>query len=127
MEHRKNARYDIWLPVRIDSLKEGVCVSHNASKNGMMVVTASKLPIGSEVTLAFKLPPDNDVEHEVQGKVVRVSENAQDPQGLWPYALAVEFEEVIPELESLLQVTDSPAKSTPPSAPTSDPDTKRSG
>lgn len=117
VERRANARYDIWLPVRIDSLREGVAVSHNASKTGMMVVTATQLPIGAEVTLSFRMPPDGDTEHEIRGTVVRTLVNDKDPDGLWPHALAIEFDDPIPELESLLQVIDSPAKSWPPPKP----------
>ncbi len=117
MERRTNARYDIWLPVRIDSLEEAVAVSHNASKTGMMVVTATKLPVGAEVVLSFRMPPDGQEEHEIRGTVVRVLVNEKDPHGLWPHALGIEFDDPIPELETLLQITDSPAKSWPPPKP----------
>jgi hypothetical protein len=43
MERRTEHRYEVWLPVKVDSLKEGIAVTHNASQGGMLMVTASKL------------------------------------------------------------------------------------
>jgi hypothetical protein len=109
VERRSADRYRVWLPVAIPALREGLAVTHDASKRGMLVVTASTLDVGAPVRLSFKMPPDDPNEHELTGRVVRVEPNSADPDGLWPHRLAVEFDHPVPELESLLQLMESPA------------------
>ena len=115
MERRANARYDIWLPLEIDVLREGIAVSHDASKNGMLIVTASQPDVGTKVVITFRLPPGETSSRSVKATVVRVGPNEKDPNGIWPHAVAVQFEAPVPELETLLQLTETPArKSQPP-------------
>ena len=98
MSRRTNERFQVWLPVKVDALKEGLAVTHDASSRGVLMVTASKLEPGSTVEIAVKLPEDPELRH-VTGRVVRVEENPEDPHGLWPHRLAVEFDEPQPDLE----------------------------
>lgn len=107
MERRIEHRYEVWLPVKVDSLKEGIAVTHNASQGGMLMVTASKLDPGSEVHITLRKPDSQEV-HELAGRVVRVEENSDDPHGLWPHRMAVEFDKPVPELEWLLVGLKSP-------------------
>jgi hypothetical protein len=68
---------------------------------------SAKVEAGSVVTVRFRLPPALDRERMVQGRVVRIEDNVDDPEGLWPYRIAVAFEDVdlelIPVLEAAAQ------------------------
>ncbi|MCB9578494.1 MAG: PilZ domain-containing protein [Polyangiaceae bacterium] len=86
----------------MDELQEGVAVSHDASDRGMMLVTASRLEIGAEVTIVLTVPPEGGEERRVHGHVVRVEPNLEDPQGMWPHRMAVEFDHKVPEVERVL-------------------------
>lgn len=98
---RRTQRFVVWLPVRVEELAEGMAVSHNVSGQGLLMVTASVLEVGSPVTITFAIPPD-DAQKTAHGRVVRVEPNRDDPEGLWRHRLAVEFDEPVPELEAVL-------------------------
>lgn len=98
MSRRDNSRYEVWIPVKIDALREGIAVTHDASSRGVLMLTASTLTEGSPVEISLKLP-DEPVPRRVTGRVVRVEANAADPRGLWPHRMAVEFDEEVPDLE----------------------------
>jgi len=100
---RRAQRYMVWLPVRIEELPEGMAVTHNASGLGLLLVTASALDVGAPVSISIQVPPDGQSEKQVQGRVVRVEPNDEDPDGMWPHRLAVEFDHPVPELEEVLQ------------------------
>ena len=100
---RRAQRYTVWLPVRVAELAEGMAVSHNASSRGILLVTAQTLDVGSLVTIRVGLPPDGSEERQVQGRVVRVEDNSDDPDGLWPHRLAIEFDDVVPELDAVFR------------------------
>jgi hypothetical protein len=98
MTRRTNSRFEVWLPVKVDALREGIAITHDASSTGALMLTASTLDEGAPIEVAIKLPGE-DVPKRVTGRVVRVEENADDPHGLWPHRMAIEFDEAIPELE----------------------------
>lgn len=100
---RRAPRYTVWLPVRVAELAEGMAVSHNASSRGMLLVTADKVDVGSPVTISVGLPPDGSEQREVLGRVVRVEENTDDPDGIWPHRLAIEFDDVVAELDAVFR------------------------
>ena len=98
MSRRETDRYQVWIPVKVDALKEGLAITHDASSRGVLMLTASTLTEGSPVEIALKFP-DDPVPRRVTGRVVRVEPNAADPHGLWPHRMAVEFDEPMPDLE----------------------------
>ena len=103
VERRSDTRYALWLPVRVDALKEGVAVSHNVSRRGLLMVTASTVEVGASITVTFRIPPDAPEERTVLGRVIRVERNEVDPLGLWPHRMAIQFDDAVPELEPLLE------------------------
>jgi len=119
MERRSDERYALWLPVRVEALKEGMAVSHNISRRGLLMVTASTVEVGALISVTFRIPPDAPEERTVVGHVIRVERNEADPMGLWPHRMAVRFDEPVPELVPLLEEADSPASRPPPSKPPS--------
>lgn len=86
------------MPVKVDALREGIAATHDASSRGVLMVTASTLEPGAHVEIAIKLPEQAEF-RKISGRVVRVEDNPEDPHGLWPHRLAVEFDQPEPELE----------------------------
>jgi hypothetical protein len=101
MTRRTNERFEVWVPVKVDALREGIAVTHDASSRGVLMLTASTLDAGSPVEIALKLP-DDPVPHRVSGRVVRIEENPEDPHGLWPHRMAIAFDEPQPDLEWIM-------------------------
>ncbi len=100
---RRFQRYTIWLPVQVAQLEEGVAVGHDVSARGLLMVSASKLEVGAELTVKVQLPPDSSEEREIRGRVVRVEKNQEDPDGMWPHRIALEFEDTDEEMERALK------------------------
>jgi hypothetical protein len=102
VERREHDRFPLWFPVQVTSetVTEGMAVSHDTSLTGMLINVATQLAVGTEVTLAFRVPPDHPSEHRVKGKILRVTPNTDDPYGLWPQRMAVEFDEPQPGIEA---------------------------
>ncbi|MCA9593248.1 MAG: PilZ domain-containing protein [Myxococcales bacterium] len=98
MTRRTNERYQVWLPVKVDSLREGIAITHDASASGALVMTASTVDEGATIELAVRMP-DSEVPKRITGRVVRVESNPDDPNGLWPHRMAIAFDEPVPELE----------------------------
>src|SRR5262245_66480116 len=93
----------VWVPIRIEELPEGIAVTHNASGRGLLMVTASAVDVGSTVSITLQVPPDGQAQTSVHGRVVRVEPNSDDPDGMWPHRLAVEFDHPVPEIEEVLK------------------------
>lgn len=104
-ERRHHRRFRLWLPARIKGGAEDsqLAIGHDMSQVGALLVTSEALSIGDRVRVFVRLPPDSTQEIEIRARVVRCEPNPQDPQGLWPVAVAVEFEDPVPELENLLR------------------------
>ena len=100
-ERRTEHRYEVWLPVKTDALREGLAVTHNVSEGGALVVTASTLEPGSPVSLTLRMPGGKG-QKTLRGTVQRVETNEEDPHGLWPHRMAIAFDERQPDLESML-------------------------
>ncbi len=83
--------------------EEGLAISFDASECGLLIGSAIHVEEGDTLSVTFRAPPDYAKEGRVvEGKVVRVAPNEDDPGGLWPRRLAVEFEEPIADLESVI-------------------------
>jgi len=102
MERREHRRRRFWLPVEVDGLDGGFAVSHDASEHGLLLVCSSTLDVGASIRITLRLPPGGPKRSAVSARVVRVAPNDEDPQGIWPYKMAVRFDEALPELEQFL-------------------------
>jgi hypothetical protein len=83
----------------------GLAISYDASSRGLLIASAASLEPGDTITVTFSVPPSAGDERTVTGKVVRVSPNDADPEGMWPNRLAVEFDEPVPGLDKVLKAT----------------------
>jgi hypothetical protein len=111
---RRSPRFDFWLPVEVDELPAKLAVCHNASVNGLLLVTGSRLEPDSSVTIHIRFPPEAPEELVLAGRVARVEINHDDPEGLWPHRLAIELARPAPEIEPLLRQLERPPSSLPP-------------
>lgn len=104
MQRRAHNRYELWFPVELRGEQvEGMAVNHNVSAGGMLIALSAKLEEGAEIQVSFRMPPNLDRPFVVPGKITRVEKNRADPDGVWPYRVAVAFDEVDPELVPHLQ------------------------
>jgi hypothetical protein len=102
VERRRGQRYEGWLPVKINGSEQALAVSHNASSTGLLLVTAVRLTAGEQIDLQVQLPyVDEPI--DVKATIVRAGSNENDPRGLWPFTIAVEFERAVPEIEAAVR------------------------
>jgi hypothetical protein len=106
-DRRVKDRYSIWFPLKVESpsLTDGVAVSRNISETGVLMLSATKLDPGSVVNVTFKVEKAG-TERTAQAKIVRMEKNTGDQTGLWPWRVAVEFIEPVPELEPMLHTAE---------------------
>lgn len=114
-ERRGGPRFEVWFPVQVepagtDGSGPRITVSRDVSPRGILLSAASELTPGAKVFVTFRVLPDEKTERRVEGTVVRVEPNREDPDGLWPVRLAVEFDERIPELERQLKYAETMRK-----------------
>lgn len=99
MQRRKHNRYELWFPVELrGECVQGAAVNHNISAGGMLIALSAQLQEGEPINVTFRMPPDLQQEVVVPGRIARVEHNRADPDGMWPYRIAVAFDEVDPEL-----------------------------
>src|SRR5262245_23179479 len=100
-DERRNAkRHVLWIPVQLASGTDVqmLAVSRNISWSGVLVIAGASLEIGQKVQLTLQIP-GTEGERKLDGEIVRVESNEEDPEGLWRYRLAVKFDDAVPELE----------------------------
>lgn len=103
-DRRNHPRFRLWLPARLEAGGDvRLAVGHDMSQGGSLLVTSRALDVGARVKLVFTIPPNEGTELALEGEVLRCESNAQDPDGLWPYQIALAFERMAPELENLLR------------------------
>jgi hypothetical protein len=107
-DRRQHERIEIWFPVRmvVGSSTEALGVAHDASRAAVRVSAARQLTPGERVQVTLSLVPATDdgamQERVVDGTILRLEPNSDDPEGLWPYRITICFDQPIPELEPLL-------------------------
>lgn len=79
-----------------------MAMTHNIGAGGMLMVLGSDLTVGERVRVTVRIPP-SDSERQLQGTVLRIEPNAEDPEGAWPMRVAVAFEDIDPDLAAILE------------------------
>jgi hypothetical protein len=103
VERRTLTRYQVWFPVQLTTSAGGTfAITHNVGAGGVLLASPAQLEPGERVTVSFAVPPKG-VAYELEGRVVRLEANPEDPEGAWPNRIAVQFDDVQEELEPLLQ------------------------
>lgn len=107
MQRRQHGRYRVWFPVQLSSgAIDGMAVNQNMSAGGMLIALSARLEVDAEVVVRFHVPPEG-LEQVVEGRITRIEQNADDPDGIWPYRVAVAFDSVdealVPYLERAVE------------------------
>jgi hypothetical protein len=103
VERRERTRYQIWFPVQVAAGElGGIAMTHNVAAGGMLLASSADLSPGQRLKVVFALPNDH-TQRELEGCVVRVEKNSDDPEGMWPNRIAIAFDQVSEELEPLLR------------------------
>jgi hypothetical protein len=82
---------------------DGIAVNRDISAGGMLIALSARLELGAAVEVRFSVPTANDGERVLRGKVVRIEDNTEDPDGMWPYRMAVAFDDTDPDLIPVLE------------------------
>ena len=107
-DKRTYPRFSLWFPVVVEGSASPVwAICHDASSGGILISGAGAVEVGAEVTIAFRVAPD-DEERVARGRVVRIEERGDNPREVWSHRIAVEFLEPQLELQSLFQTRSSP-------------------
>jgi hypothetical protein len=106
VDRREHARTRVWFPVELSRAvggKEILTVCHDVSQTGILVSSPRLVEPGTDLKLTLRIPPGDPLERAARGHVVRSGANEDDPEGLWRYRIAIEFDEPIAELDGLLE------------------------
>ena len=105
MQRRQHARDHIWFPVQLDAgeLSGAFALNHNIGVGGMLLALSAELKVGEEATITFRLPPDGKEEQRMRGTILRLEKNPEDPDGVWPYRIAIVFDAISEQLIPLLE------------------------
>lgn len=111
-ERRAAKRYVLWIPVQVENGPDVrmLAVSRNISWSGALMIAGASLEIGEKVSLTLQMPGSAD-ERKLDGEIVRVEENEEDPDGLWRYRIAVRFEEPVADLEPAFEQLEAKSRS----------------
>lgn len=77
-------------------------MAKDVSSRGILLAARRQLELGSEVHVSLHLDPEAGAPRLMHGRVVRQEPNANDPGGLWPYKVAIEFDQADPDLLRVL-------------------------
>ena len=94
-------RHQAFFPAEVDT-GNGVkrtAMIRDLSVTGVLMMTIAKVNIGDDVTLQLYLTGDPNKAREVKGRVVRDERRSFETSDMWPYAVAVQFDEPFPEGE----------------------------
>lgn len=98
-DNRRSRRVKTWFPVRMRTAgTRNTAVAQDVSEQGILIAARKRLELGSIVHVSLHLDADCKTPRLIHGKVVRQEPNRNDPGGLWPYKVAIEFSEPDPSL-----------------------------
>jgi hypothetical protein len=100
-ERRGHPRYPMWFPVQVDGEDLGVAVgvTKDASAKGLLIDTNAEFAIGAPVMLTFRV----STHHAPQLIEATIVRSLRNKGGVWPYRVAVEFDDPLPHLEPSLR------------------------
>jgi hypothetical protein len=140
VQRRAYERRRIWLALRLEGPdhQPALAVSRDASKAGLLVLSARSYEVGTSVRAIVRIPPEGDMEgttghrpkddgrsipsaevpkassakklgeRTLHATVVRCEPNDDDPEGAWPSRIALRFDEPDDELEAWLRDLEPP-------------------
>lgn len=100
-DRRIALRHQAFFPAEVDvgtGVKRTAMV-RDLSVTGVLMLTVARVNIGDDIILHLYLTGDPNKPREVKGRVVRDERRSIDVSDMWPYAVAVQFDEPFPENE----------------------------
>lgn len=100
-DRRIALRHQAFFPAEVDvgtGVKRAAMI-RDLSVTGVLMMTVARVNIGDDVLLHLYLTGDPNKPREVKGRVVRDEKRSVEVSDMWPYAVAVQFDEPFPESE----------------------------
>lgn len=100
-DRRIALRHQAFFPAEVavgTGVKRAAMV-RDLSVTGVLMLTVARVNIGDDIVLHLYLTGDPNKAREVKGRVVRDERRSVEMSDMWPYAVAVQFDEPFPENE----------------------------
>lgn len=75
-----------------------MAIAKDVSATGIGLASTFRFTVGAPVTLTLHLDPESGEAREVTGTIVRLMDNDEDPDGMWPFKMGIELDDPDPEL-----------------------------
>jgi len=100
-DRRTALRHAAVFPAHVDTGNgnKRTAVIRDLSVSGALLLTRARVKIGDEVTLSLYLTGDPNLAREVKGRVVRDERRSVEVSDIWPYAVAIHFNEPFEDIE----------------------------
>ncbi|MDI1449226.1 PilZ domain-containing protein [Polyangium sp. 6x1] len=100
-DRRTALRHTAVFPAHVDTGNgnKRTAVIRDLSVSGALLLTRARVKIGDEVTLSLYLTGDPNQCREVKGRVVRDERRSVEVSDIWPYAVAIHFNEPFEDIE----------------------------
>lgn len=100
-ERRTATRHSAYFPAQIDTGtgKKRTAVIKDLSISGCLLLTRAKVNPGDEITLSLYLTGDPEQARDVKGSVVRDMRRDQEVSDVWPFSVAIRFDEPFTDIE----------------------------
>ncbi|WP_170319307.1 PilZ domain-containing protein [Polyangium spumosum] len=100
-DRRTALRHSAVFPAHVDTGNgnKRTAVIRDLSVSGALLLTRARVKIGDEVTLSLYLTGDPNQAQEVKGRVVRDERRSVEVSDIWPYAVAIRFNEPFEAIE----------------------------
>jgi hypothetical protein len=96
-ERRQYERLELWFPVTLDVAgREIWSICRDLSRTGIQVSARQRVPVGTPITVRFRVSPHDTTERVAEGKVVRCEDNETELGLVFPARVAVRFDEAQP-------------------------------
>lgn len=99
-ERRHTPRHRAFVPVQFGSSagEPSMGLAQNISDQGLLVASRRAFDVGRPLELNVHVDPDAGQVVRLDAHVVRTTDNDADPNGLWPYKVAVHFDQPVSDL-----------------------------
>jgi hypothetical protein len=100
-ERRTATRHQAFVPAHVDTGngQKRTAMIKDLSVSGALLLTRARVKPDDEVTLSLYLTGDPNVARIVKGRVVRDERRSIEVSDIWPFAVAIRFDEPFSEIE----------------------------
>jgi len=114
-DRRAATRHFACYPIHIERAEGGhehgveIAVIEDLSASGALLRAREEVAIGARVRLHLDVFGDPSRVRVVEGHAVRAEPRPEDRAEVWPFAIAVEFDAAVPELEPMIEALERAA------------------